>query len=96
METLALNVDCSPMMKVYGCPIYEAMTMSRDFKYSISVATGKLQCILEKRWRMGRKLVVLLMSVGFQPMYIMTQKLRKSSVGQLREVELVWKPSHYM
>ena len=92
METLVLNVNCSPMMKVDGCPIYEAMTMSRNFKYSTSVATGKLQCILEKRWRMGRQLVVLLMSVGFQPMYIMIQKLHKSLVGQLREVELMWKP----
>ena len=26
METLALCVDCSPIMKVDGCPIYEAMT----------------------------------------------------------------------
>jgi hypothetical protein len=27
MENLALNVNCSPIIRVDECPIYEAMTM---------------------------------------------------------------------
>jgi len=27
VETLALNINCSPVIKVDMCPIYEAMTM---------------------------------------------------------------------
>jgi len=61
--------------------------MSRDFKYSISVATRKLQCNVKKRWRLAGQQVVLLMNEGFQPMYVIInkKKLRKASVGQLRE-----------